>query len=206
MTGTVEILLKGEPSTTRVLYARYTSVWRVRSTMRTTRVSLKMSEVFTLNISASLGSFVRSTVIGPTWRHAMAKRERSSATPTVPFIPPVRACERGHVAPGAWESSKALTQILSLAPRTRNVVETQPMSSACSHPTAPPRSTTQSIQHPRYRSFGVAEKLLNLLQQPLLASRHAASLPPFSWKVRTSDPHPPMRVRCCRYNCQQYTS
>src|SRR5919199_7014967 len=63
MTGTVEILLKGDPSTTRVLYARYTSVRCARSTRRTTRVSLKMSEVFTLNTSAFLGSFVRSTVI-----------------------------------------------------------------------------------------------------------------------------------------------
>jgi hypothetical protein len=48
ITGTVEILLKGDPSTTRVLYARYTSVRCARSTMRTTWVSLKMSEVFTL--------------------------------------------------------------------------------------------------------------------------------------------------------------
>src|SRR4030095_215041 len=35
MTGTVERLLNGDPSTTRVLYARYTSVRCARSTIRT---------------------------------------------------------------------------------------------------------------------------------------------------------------------------
>ena len=115
--GTVERLLKGEPSTTLVLYARYTSVRRVRSTRRTTRVCLKMSDVRSLNTSASFGNFAISTVIGPTCRHASAKRERSSAIPTLPFMPPVRACERWHATPGTSGSSKALTQILSFAPR-----------------------------------------------------------------------------------------
>src|SRR2546428_11849969 len=85
-----------------------------------------MSDVFTLTSSTFWVNVVRSTVIGQTWRHARAKRDRSSATPTVPFIPPVRAWERWHVTPGTLGSSKALTQILSLAPRTRNVVDTQP--------------------------------------------------------------------------------
>src|SRR5262245_38666996 len=118
----------------------------LRQSARMTCVSLKRSDVFTLNTSAFLGSFARSTVIGPTCRHASAKRDLSSATPTVPFMPPVRACERWHVTPGTWGSSKALTQILSLAPRRRNVVDTQPISSACRRPTALPSSTTKSIQ------------------------------------------------------------
>ena len=62
MPGTMERLLKGDPSTTRVLYARYTNVRCVRSTMRMPRVSLKMSEVRSLHTSASWGSFVSSTV------------------------------------------------------------------------------------------------------------------------------------------------
>src|SRR5215216_4348260 len=140
----------GHPSTTRVLYARYTSVRCARSTMRTTCVSLKRSDVRWLNTSAFFGSFARSTVIGPTCRHTMAKRERSSATPNVPFTPPVRAWERWHVTPGTFGSSKALTQILSFAPSIWNVVETQPMSSAWRPPTAPPSSTTTSIQTPLY--------------------------------------------------------
>jgi hypothetical protein len=48
ITGTVERLLKGDPSTTRVLYARYTSVRCARSTILTTRVSLNRSDVFSL--------------------------------------------------------------------------------------------------------------------------------------------------------------
>ena len=128
MIGTVERLLKGEPSTTFVLYARYISVRRVRSTMRTTRVCLKRNDVLSLNTSASFGSFARSTVIEPICRHAIAKRERSSATPTLPFTPPVRAWERyRHTTPGASGSSKALTQILSFAPR----IETLSRHSQC---------------------------------------------------------------------------
>src|SRR5262249_29207547 len=124
MIGTVEMLLKGEPSTTFVLYARYTSVRRVRSTMRTTRVCLKMSDVLSLKTSSSLGNFASSTVIGPIRRQEIEKRERSSATPKVPLSPPVRACERWHVTPGTLGSSKALTQIWSFAPTMRNVVAT----------------------------------------------------------------------------------
>src|SRR5262245_62195647 len=112
-----------------------------------------MREVRALNTSASGGSFVRSTVIGPTCRHSMAKRDRSSATPIVPFIPPVRACERWQVTPGTFGSSKALTQILSFAPRMRNVVETQPMSSASRRPTTPPSSTTKT--NPTLRSLRI---------------------------------------------------
>src|SRR5262245_35339650 len=108
-----------------------------------------MREVRALNTSASGGSFVRSTVIGPTCRHAMAKRDRSSAIPTVPFIPPVRAWERWQVTPGTFGSSKALTQILSFAPKMRNVVETQPISSAPRCPTTPPSSTTMTSPTPR---------------------------------------------------------
>src|SRR5262249_15743165 len=117
-----------------------------------------------------------------------------------------RACERWHVTPGTWGSSKALTQILSFAPRTRNVVDTQPMSSACSRPTAPLRSTTQSIQSHLYPCISCPPaRLLRSLSQyrrtqcsialrrlqravpethgplcdgyPPLASRHAAPLP-----------------------------
>src|SRR5215471_136840 len=201
ITGTVEILLKGDPLMTRVLYARYTSVRCARSTIRTTRVSLKMSDVRSLNTSAFFGSCARSTVIGHTCRHAMAKRERSSATPNVPFIPPVRACERWHVTPGTLGSSKALTQILSFAPQTRNVVETQPISAAWRQPTAPPSNATRTMpthdchriasppQHPLitlaphlgtrlgvdlwYLKLVVPEKLLHPLDG------HVATLPAF---------------------------
>jgi hypothetical protein len=100
MTGTVDRLLKEEPSTTFVLYARETSVRRARSTIRTTRICLKSIEVRSPNTSASLGNLARSTVMGPTCRQAIENRERSSATPTRPFTPPVRACERWHVTPG----------------------------------------------------------------------------------------------------------
>src|SRR5438132_10991649 len=111
ITGTVERLLKGDPAMTRVLYARYPSVRCARSTMRTTRVSLKMSDVRSRNTSASVGSCVRSTVIGPTCQHTSAKREGSSATPTVPCTLPVHAWEREQGTPGTLGASKAFTPI-----------------------------------------------------------------------------------------------
>ena len=75
MTGTVERLLKGEPSITFGLYARYTNVRRARPTRRTARVCFKRTEVRSSNTSSSLGSCARSTVIGPTCRWAIDKRE-----------------------------------------------------------------------------------------------------------------------------------
>ena len=71
----------GGSSTTRVLYARYTSGRCVRSTMGTTCVSLQMSDVRWLNTSAFFGSSAKLTVIGPTCRHAMAKSDRKEYIP-----------------------------------------------------------------------------------------------------------------------------
>src|SRR5262249_6801180 len=100
------------------------------------------------------------------------------------FIPPVRACERWHVTPGTWGSSKALTQILSFAPRMRNVVDTQPISSACRRPTALPSSTTKSIQP------HLCSPIPSPPQRPLIALLHH-----YSARLRLHLCHLKLRVR-----------
>jgi hypothetical protein len=60
----------------------------------------------------------------------MEKREGSSANPNVPLRPPVLAWLMWQVTPGTLGSSNALTQTLSLAPTTRNVVLRHVKSSA----------------------------------------------------------------------------
>src|SRR5438477_7838402 len=71
-----------------------------------------------------------SVEIGPTWRHAIEKRDGSSARPNVPLTPPVRAWLMWQATPGTLGSSKALTHTRSFLPRNRNVVLTQGKSSA----------------------------------------------------------------------------
>src|SRR5215831_14292544 len=44
--------------------------------------------------------------VGKTKSYWTNNRERSSATPNVPFIPPVRAWERWHVTPGAYSARR----------------------------------------------------------------------------------------------------
>src|SRR5215510_15486336 len=74
--------------------------------------------------------------IGPTCRHAIEKREGSSARPMVPLRPPVRAWLMWHATPGTLGSSKALTQTRSFLPMRRNVVLTHARSSALAPPIA----------------------------------------------------------------------
>jgi hypothetical protein len=57
---------------------------------RTKDVRMLEEERRALGFSSG-GSFERSTLIGSTCRHAMEKREGSSAKPKVPFNPPVLA-------------------------------------------------------------------------------------------------------------------
>ena len=64
ITGTDEMLLAGAPSITLRLMARYTRVRRLGSHSRLTRVSLKISEVPSLNTVSSLGRSA-GKVIGP---------------------------------------------------------------------------------------------------------------------------------------------
>src|SRR5205807_1228096 len=72
----------------------------------------------------------RRLAVGPTWRHAIEKRDGSSARPNVPLTPPVRAWLMWQATPGTFGSSNALTHTRSFLPRNRNVVLTQGKSSA----------------------------------------------------------------------------
>ena len=108
ITGTDEMLLAGAPSITLRLMARYTRVRRLGSHSRLTRVSLKISEVPSLNTVSSLGRSA-GKVIGPIWRQAMENCEGSSATPSEPLMPPVRAWLMWQATPGTFGSSNADT-------------------------------------------------------------------------------------------------
>src|SRR5436190_19658611 len=66
-------------------------------------------------------------LIGPIWRHAMLASLVSSATPKAPFIPPVCARLMWQATPSTLGSSKPSTTILSLGPRSRNLVLTEPV-------------------------------------------------------------------------------
>ena len=81
----------------------------------------------------------------PIWRQAIEKREGSSARPSPPLMPPVRAWLTWHATPGTFGSSNALMQTLSFGPRKGNVVLRQARSSACAAAAAPSRPTTTSI-------------------------------------------------------------
>src|SRR5919108_1754041 len=130
MIGTVEIEFIGEPSTTLVLIATYTSVLRFSSYRRKTWVSLNKTEVLALNTSFSFGNFC-GRMIGPVWRQAIANLEGSSASPSGPLMPPVLAWLIWQETPAICGSSNTSTHTLSLAPTKRNVVEMQPIPSAC---------------------------------------------------------------------------
>src|SRR5262249_13254349 len=71
-----------------------------------------------------------SVVIGPTCRHAIEKCDGSSASPSPPLMPPVRAWLIWHATPGTFGSSNALTHPRSFGPTKRNVVLTHGKSSA----------------------------------------------------------------------------
>ncbi|MNG31429.1 hypothetical protein D3C84_1172240 [compost metagenome] len=58
--------------------------------MRTTRRRLNMIDWRSLKISSCLGRGW-GTLIGPTWRQAMDASALSSARPSAPEMPPVRA-------------------------------------------------------------------------------------------------------------------
>ena len=74
--------------------------------MRITLVFLKMSDVLSLNTLSSFGS-LSGSAIGPVCRQAIAKRDGSSATPSDPLTPPVRAWLMWHDTPDTRGSSNA---------------------------------------------------------------------------------------------------
>ena len=76
---------------------------------RYTFVCLKNTEVrpeYTDSLSSRL---LISTEIGPTWRQAIENRDGSSARPSPPLIPPVRAWLMWQATPGTFGSSNALS-------------------------------------------------------------------------------------------------
>lgn len=65
---------------------------RFASTMRTMRSFLNSSDMRSLKTSSCCGSGFGKPM-GPTWRQAIEASARSSATPSAPLMPPVRARE-----------------------------------------------------------------------------------------------------------------
>eukprot|EP01022_Parablepharisma_sp_SALTPOND_P014695 TRINITY_DN2018_c0_g1_i2.p1 TRINITY_DN2018_c0_g1~~TRINITY_DN2018_c0_g1_i2.p1 ORF type:complete len:1935 (-),score=514.39 TRINITY_DN2018_c0_g1_i2:42295-48099(-) len=128
--GTAVTAFIGLPSMSLSEYVRQTRVLRLVSTTRTTCRRLKRMDMRSLKTSSWTGSFSLNCTVGATWRQAMEASDLSSARPTVPLTPPVRARETQQVTPSTLGSSQASMTTRSFLPSQRKAVLTSARSSA----------------------------------------------------------------------------